>query len=454
MRVRSLRMRLAAASAASLAVALALAWFGLSEIFSRHVVRRVNVELEAIVRQLAATVSLAPDGALVVSRPPADTRFAEPLSGLYWQVEEEGGGKALRSRSLWDNKLVLPDDALDVGSVHFHRIPGPIGCTLILVERRVILSPNEVPLVLRIAAALDERDVLQARAAFSSDVLLSLFLLAAVLLVASWFQITVGLRPLEAIRRSVADVRSRRSHRLTVADPIEVMPLVREINALLAEKARNVEAAKARAADLAHGLKTPLTILLSDAGRLKKTGEIDISDEIEEMVSGMRRHIDRELSRARLQSQVRTFQAPTSVPDVCEKVVKTLARRPDGGKLAWLVKIPDTVLVAVAPDDLAELFGVVLENACKWARQSVRISATGAETVVILIEDDGPGVAADKLSEIGRRGVRLDQKVEGTGLGLAIATDIVQAYGGTLAFEARAPTGLRVVISLPTPPRD
>jgi signal transduction histidine kinase len=452
MRVRSLRMRLAAASTASLVIALVLAWIGLTEIFGRHVVRRVHVELEAVVRQLAANVSVASDGTLTLSRQPADTRFAEPLSGLYWQIEEEGGGKALRSRSLWDHALVLPKDSLDVGTVHYHRVPGRGSDMLLLAERRVILSPTTVPLALRIAAALDERDVLRARDAFSGDVLLSLVLLAAVMLTASWLQITVGLQPLEAIRRSVANVRSGRSQRLMISDPHEVMPLVGEINAMLSEKARNIEAAKARAADLAHGLKTPLTVLLSDAERLKQKGEKEISDEIEDMVSGMRRHIDRELSRARLQARARNRHERTPVRGVCERVIRTLSRRPDGEALKWLLDAPNDIRAAMSEDDLTELLGSILENACKWARKVVRVTVEHTDQVRIAVDDDGPGVASEKLSEIGQRGVRLDESIEGSGLGLAIATDIVEAYGGTLSFEARQLHGLRVLMSLPAAP--
>jgi len=452
MRARSLRLRLAAAAGVSLAMALLLAGFGLTELFERHVVRRVNGELETYVRQLAANVAIADDGGLQVSRALADPRFSEPLSGLYWQIEDDSTGATLRSRSLWDHVLALPTDPLDIGTVHRHRLMGPASATLLVAERRV-LFPSQGQHQLRIAAAVEEREVLDARTAFAGDIFRSLLLLAAVLLISTWIQITIGLKPLEALRRSVAAARSGAGNRLTVEEPEEVMPLVGEVNALLDEKAQTIERAKARAADLAHGLKTPLTVLMTDADRLKQKGETEIGTEIEDVVGGMRRHIERELSRARLHARALQPVSSCSVAEVCARLVRVLSRGPEGAKLDWHVDVADDVIVGIGADDLSELLGAVLENAAKWARTEVRISAAPGNPVQIRIHDDGAGVPSSQLAEIGRRGVRLDQKVEGTGLGLAIAGDIAEAYDGRISFESRHPTGLRVTVSLPAPKR-
>jgi hypothetical protein len=195
MRARSLRLRLAAAAGVSLAMALLRAGFGLTELFERHVVRRVSGELETYVRQLSANVAIADDGSLQVSRVLADPRFSEPLSGLYWQIEDDSAGATLRSRSLWDHVLALPTDPLDIGTVHRHRLMGPAGATLLIAERRV-LFPSQSQHRLRIAAAVDEREVLDSRAAFAGDIFNSLLLLAVVLLISTWIQITIGLKPL------------------------------------------------------------------------------------------------------------------------------------------------------------------------------------------------------------------------------------------------------------------
>lgn len=451
MRARSLRLRLAVVAGISLSLALLLAGLGLTELFERHVVRRVNGELETYVRQLAASVAIAEDGTLQSTRTLADPSFNEPLSGLYWQIDDDTTGARLRSRSLWDFVLVLPTDPLDIGTVHRHRVPGPAQTTLLLAERRVVLTAGASQRQLRIAAGIDEKEVRDARAAFAGDIFKSLLLLATILLIAAWVQITIGLKPLEALRRSVAAVRSGAESHLAVEEPEEVMPLVSEVNALLDEKATTIRTAKERAADLAHGLKTPLTVLMTDADRLKKRGETEIGSEIEEIVTGLRRHIDRELSRARLQARALQTPATSSLGEVCARLVKVLSRGPAGGKRDWHVEVADDAIVAIEADDLSELLGAVLENAAKWARTEIRIQAAATNPVRIRIEDDGPGVPPALLAEIGRRGVRLDEKVEGTGLGLAIASDIAEAYGGTVTFEGRTPSGLCVVVTLPAP---
>ena len=450
MKARSLRLRLAAAAGVSLGVALLVAWFGLTELFERHVVRRVNGELETYVRQLAANVTIADDGTLQISRALADPRFSEPLSGLYWQIDDDSTGAKLRSRSLWDHVLALPTDPLDIGAVHRHRLMGPASATLLVAERRVIF-PSAKQQQLRIAAAIDEKEVIDARSAFAGDTSKSLLFLAAILLIASWIQITIGLKPLEALRRSVAAVRFGTGNRLTVEEPEEVMPLVAEVNALLEEKAKTIESAKARAADLAHGLKTPLTVLMTDADRLKQRGEADIGAEIEDVVGGMRRHIERELSRARLHATALRPVSSCSVAEGCARLVRVVSRGPESAKLDWHVDVGDDVIVGIGADDLSELLGAVLENAAKWARSNIYISAQRGDPAQIHIDDDGPGVPSSQLAGIGRRGVRLDETVEGTGLGLAIAGEIAEAYGGRISFESREPNGLRVIVWLPEP---
>lgn len=451
MKPRSLRLRLAAASAVSIGVAVLLAGLGLAALFERHVVRRVNAELETYVRQLSGHVSIGADGAITIGRPLVDARFSEPLSGLYWQVDDDTTGTRLRSRSLWDHVLALPADPLETGSVHHHRLAGPRDASLLVAERRVILASPGQPHNLRIAAGLDAKDVAEARAEFAQDMVKSLVLLAGILLTAAWVQIVVGLKPLESLRNSVAGVRSGATSRLDVAEPEEVLPLVVELNALLDEKAKTIEKAKTRAADLAHGLKTPLTVLVSDADRLRQKGERDIAAEIEDIAAGMQRHVERELARARMQARAHRPDSPstTSVAEAVDRLVRVLSRSPEGSKLDWHVEVDDEVRVAVVPEDLSELLGAILENASKWARSIVVITADNADPVQISIIDDGPGVPDAKLAEIGARGVRLDQKVEGTGLGLAIATDIAEAYGGRINIEKHAPHGLRVDVTLP-----
>jgi len=449
MSAKSLRLRLLVAAAISLIIALLLAGVALVGVFERYVVRRLGSELDTYVRQLAANVSLSSDGSLQISRPLADPRFEAPMSGLYWQVSDDATGAKLRSRSLWDHVIELPDDPLKPGGVHRHDLPGPNGETLYVSERGVIFSAGDAKHLMRIIAGINRKEIIEARSEFAGDVAQSLAILAAVLLIAAWGQIAIGLRPLEAVRRSANAVRSGEQKTLLVDGPEEIMPLVSELNSLLETKAKTIEAAKARAANLAHARKTPLTVLATDAERLSRKGETEIARELQDLAFGMRRHIDRELSRARLQSAAATADQSTAVREVINGVVRTLSRSPKGATVSWKIDIASDARTSLPDEEATELFGVLLDNALKWSRSEIHIFEVGDGSHCVIIQDDGPGVSPDQLARLGQRGMRLDESIEGSGLGLSIAADILEAFGGDIKFRMRQPHGLQVVVALP-----
>lgn len=233
-----------------------------------------------------------------------------------------------------------------------------------------------------------------------------------------------------------------------VDEPEEIMPLVAEVNSLLDAKAKAIESAKARAANLAHGLKTPLTVLATDAERLRQKGETEIADELQDLAFGMRRLINHELSKARLQSAPRITTEGIVIRDVIEGLIRTLSRSPKGSRVSWRNEVSTEAIAYISSEDATELFGVLLENAVKWSETEVRIAAQGENGLRIVIEDDGPGVSADKIAKLGQRGVRPDETTEGSGLGLSIAADIIEAYGGRMSFGIRAPRGFQVAVIL------
>lgn len=446
---RSLRLRLILAALASIVVALVIAGIGIATIFERHVIRRVEAELDAHLKLLAGEVAFGVDGVLALAREPSDPRFNDPLGGLYWQVSEDRDGASLRSRSLWDHVLELPPRTGPPGAVALHDIAGRGGARLLVGERLVGYAVDGATRPVRIAVAIDRSDIVKAREEFTSDAMQSLVLLAFVLMVAAWMQIAVGLQPLEAVRRSVNRVRSGRQPRIAVDEPSEVMPLVAEVNSLLDAQDKAIEQARRRAADLAHGLKSPLQVLAMDAERLRSRGEAQLADEIEELAEGMRRHIGRELSRVRLQPRSAAATLRTPVGPVVEQLVRTLARSPMGQALHFDIAIPTVTVAAIPLEDLTELIGNLLDNAVKWATSEVHVRAETGPGLALVIEDDGPGVSPELLASLGERGVRLDETVEGTGLGLAIASDIVEAYGARLAFGNRDQGGFRVTLTQP-----
>jgi signal transduction histidine kinase len=449
-RLRSLHVRLLVAAAISISGALVAAGFGLSTLFEQHVERRLDEQLEGYLSELIGRIE--PDGAggVKLSRELPDPRFDQPLSGLYWQIQDDAHRTLVRSRSLWDGMLALPRDELALGVVHRHELPGPVDQSLLVRERQVIILPETDARRLRIAVAVDRSDLIAARDAFSQDLLPYLILLAVALFSATWLQVRTGLSPLDHVRRGVLSIRSGKSSRLTESYPDEVQPLVDEINELLDSRDQAVDDARAWTADLAHGLKTPLTALSADAQRLRALGETSIADELEQLAELMRRRVDRELIRARLRSEGTKHARHADLVKIARGVVATLKRTPSGAGRIWDLEMPERAEVMLPADDLAELIGNLLDNASKWASGRIRVRIHLKDHWTAVIEDDGPGVAASQRQRLGQRGLRLDELTAGNGLGLAIARDIVGTYGAAMAFGTSPLGGLAVTLSLPT----
>ena len=450
MREGSLRLRLLAAGAASISLALIIAGFGLLLLFERHVERRLAAELGSNLNQLVSGLGRTEGGPLEVNTPPAEPRFLQPLSGLYWQIAEPNG-IVLRSRSLWDATLDLPVDTLADAEVHQHTIPGPGGATLLAVERRIALPSSLGGGAVRATVALDRAEVHSAGRAFASDLVPSLALLAIVLIAAAWVQVGVGLRPLDAVRRRLAQVRSGATGRLGTDFPDEVRPLASEVDHLLDAQEKAIARARARAADLAHGLKTPLTVLSADAEELRARGDTRLADEIGTLAAAMRRHVERELVRARAGAGARSGPVQPIRP-IVEQVIGVLRRTPQGQELSWEIDAPDDVGVRMDTQDLTEILGNLAENAAAWAARAVKIEGRReGHAVALRVEDDGPGVSEELIGTVLARGGRLDQTRPGTGLGLAIVGDLVEAYGGSLVLGRSSLGGLRAEVRLPGP---
>ena len=448
---RSLRFRLLVAAIISVAAALLIAGISLVMMFERHVERRIGSELETYLNQITASVGVTTNGRIAFSHDLADPRFNQPLSGLYWQIQDEERPTLLRSRSLWDNVVELPADELTGSAVHEHLLPGPAGQALIVRERRILFQPDSEERRVRIAVAVDKQTLVEARNAFAADMLPYLVVMAAVLLAAAWIQVRIGLAPLDSVRRGVTDIRSGATRRLERVYPDEVMPLVDEMNGLLEAQQQAIERARAWTADLAHGLKTPLMVLTADSQRLREAGNSSIADDLDQLAESMRRRVDRELIRARVRSGIETRRVFADAGDAVKRVVRTLKRTPRGAALAWSVEAPDGADAAILPEDLTELLGNILENATKWADAAVSVSVSKGSAILIQVEDDGPGVAEDQLITLGQRGVRLDEQKQGSGLGLAIARDVAEAYHGVLSFAQSPMGGLAVTVRIPSP---
>lgn len=447
MKANSLRLRLLLASAGAVAMALAVAGIGLVLLFERHVERRIGAELDTYLNQMAARLTFDADGGFAVRGTLADPRFDTIFSGLYWQVADETANVYARSRSLWDTKLELPQDLPAVGIIHVHDIAGPRDSPLLTHERRLAFDTPSGKRILRLAVAIDRADIDAVVADFARDTGVSLLLLFAVLIAAAWAQVNVGLRPLDAIRKGLAGIRSGSSERLDIDVPDEIAPLALEVNSLLDAQEKSMRRARDRAADLAHGFKTPLTALLADAGQLRKQGQPEIADEIERTAQTMRSHIERELTRSRIRN-ASTAPAVEAAPIVAA-LVETLKRTPQGEGLIFETDIEAGVSAKVDRDDLNEVLGNLFENAVRHARSCVRIRAKSVGTSVrFAVEDDGTGISDDQIARVTRRGQRLDSAPHGAGLGLAIVNDILDHYGQSLALERSELGGLKASFRL------
>lgn len=442
----SLRLRLALAGAIAILFGLGLAALGLSQLFGAHVERRAVAEMAVQLDQVIAGLERGPEG-LLVERPPADPRFARPYSGLYWQLEE--GDVLRRSRSLWDAALELPADTLGDGAVHVHRLAGPDREELLVLERSITLPARLGRGVVRAAVGMNASELAAARRAFMVDLAPYLALLALALTAAGWAQLSVGLSPLRDLGARIAALRKGQAERMGSAWPLELRPVAVEIDSLLAARDAETQRARARAADLAHGLKTPLQALMGEAARLREAGATEAADAIEDTARAMQRALDGELARAR--TAARTLNASSDPALVAERLIAVLRRTPDGARLDWEQSISAGRSVALHQADLAEALGALLENAARHARRKVVLSARSeSDRVHISVMDDGHGIPEAERETLMRRHVRADEI--GTGLGLAIASEIAQAAGGALKLETAEP-GLNAVLELPVAAR-
>jgi signal transduction histidine kinase len=450
MRRNSLRLRLLAGGIAAILVALTIAGMGLTVLFERHVARTIAADLDVYLKQLLAGIDVGAQGRLMIAQPPADPRFAAPLSGLYWQVVSPDG-QLLRSRSLWDTTLQLPGDDIASGSMHLHNIPGPANARVMAAERSVLLTIGNRRDAVRVAVATDAARIVAARGAFARELSVALALLGIFLATATSVQVALGLRPLDGTRRAIAAIRSGGRRRLPAGAPAEVQPLVEEVNALLDAQEQEIERSRGRAADLAHGLKTPLAALASDAGRLRELGQPDIARDIEAISEAMGRTVDRELARARARAGARrSSRASVALEPLVQSLITTLARTPAGARIRMETRIPINASVPFERTDFAEVLGNLLDNAVRHAASQVCVTAhSEKDGVSIVIEDDGPGIAPTARTGVLERGARLDQRDEGAGLGLAIVLDVLDAYGWRLILDASALGGLKATVAPP-----
>jgi signal transduction histidine kinase len=442
----SLRLRLFSVGALAIIAALILAGAGLVLLFEHHVERTLDDDLDAYVRQIAGRLQYDTEtGRFRMVESASDPRFEAGLSGFYWQVSNSRSREVMRSRSLGDVAIEPSTDCIAGGGTHYYRIAGPANQTLLAGERCLSWNGARGPVLVRILAGIDLASVTRARNAFANELIVSLVLLSLVLAIAMWAQVGLGLAPLAKLGAELADIARGRRDRLDPGGPLEIQPLVDEVNGLLDEREKEIERAQNRAADLAHGLKTPLTALAADARLLREKGDLEIAQSLERIGDAMERHVARELVHARAKRVQRGGKPPEApVREVVEALVRTLIRT--GAEVKFETHVDPNLKIAMDRVDLMEALGNLLENASRYAASVVCVSAPKEQVSRrLIIEDDGPGLPEGSEALIRQRGGRLDE-TGSAGLGLAIVQDVLDAYGFTMKFSRSDLGGLRVSI--------
>lgn len=443
---KSFRARLIVGAVVWIVGGVAFSGLALSELFREHVTAQFDGELHGHAAELAALVDVDSAGRPYLHRRLSDPRFQPPKSGFYWQIDGPAG--AASSPSLVGARLVL-DGATPASGVERHSfIAGPTG-QVRLVQRSVRLAG--APDVLRIGIGADERLLQAVLADFNRTLVLSLGLIALGLVAAAFLQVWFGLQPLGRVRASLADVRQGRAARLPDDAPDEVRPLVEDMNALIEANQEMIRRARAQAGNLAHGLKTPLAILVDEGERLRTAGLGDAAATILAQCDRMRRQIDYQIARARAAA---SRSAPGAVADVAtalEAILSAMRRLHGRRGVTFDLRTSGPVVAAVEAQDLSEMVANLIDNAGKWAvsRVDVEVAAISGSLVRVTVDDDGPGLPPESWDVVFNVGQRLDEQAPGSGLGLAIVRDLALLYGGRVWLEASPAGGVRAVLELP-----
>lgn len=444
---RSLRLRLLAGAALWVGLALLLAGLGIAYMFIASIEREQQRDLAATFSRLVALIDAAADPP-GLSQPLTDPRYDIPFGGLYWQIEDLGTDRVGRSRSLWDFVLQSASLPGEDGTPRFGNLPGPSGQNLSALVRNIRLGAANRPLRVTIAESRAALDAAISR--FGWELAAALLLLGGALIGAAWLQVHLGLSPLQKLRAGIEAIRRGHSARLADDFPAEVLPLTAEVNELLQSQQTTIDFARARAADLAHGLKTPLAVLATTAETLRTRSDPETARLVEQLTSEMADRVDYQLRLSRLRVRTRAHVLSARLDQALRRTVAVLMKTHDGERLNWQLELSEPLAVDIDDHDLIELVGVLLENAAKWANTTVEVtSRRDGGMAEVRIGDDGPGLGEDEIAALGVRGRKLDESKKGSGLGISIALEIVALNNGTIGFGRSERGGLLITLRLP-----
>lgn len=446
MTLNSLALRLLLSSVIWSVLALIVAGVLLSALYQHSVERGFDQRLNVYLKILVAAQAVAEDPMRMEAPTLTEPNFDLVLSGWYWQVSKTDGEVIIASRSLFAEtlptvdieELVLNDD----GIASFYAI-GPGNNTLRFVARDISMEGQErVVIVVAGNASEIQQDINR----FRRRVFLTLTALGFVLAISTFAQVNWGLRPLSMVARGLNDVREGRSDDLRGSFPTEIEPLVTELNALIGFNKKVVERARTHVGNLAHALKTPISVLRNEASDYKTPLSAKVVEQIDVMQGQVNYHLD----RAQIIAKSGVLSAAHPVRPTIDGLVRAMAKIYREKGIDIDVKVAPTLKFSGEKQDLEEALGNLIDNACKWCRSSIVISGNQEKAMLVLdIDDDGPGLSTQEQKLAIKRGERLDEQTPGSGLGLSIVRDLTNAYGGDFTL-ARSPLGgLRARLAFP-----
>ncbi len=439
----SLSTRIMLIAAGWIVVLLLAGGVALDRTLAGLITRQFDDQLNYKLTALISSAEVGPDGDIFLVRSLGDQRFLEPNSGLYWQIRGQGHDD-FASRSLWDGAIEVRGDHFD-SKPHYYDSTQRRGEMLRVIERTIVLPGSETQWWFTIAESREQLDLQISRT--RSILLYSFVILGLGLFVMAALQTWYGLNPLRRVRQAIKHIRDSGANRVTDPLPLEVQPMVEELNALLAHTERQAEEARTHAGNLAHALKTPLTVVMNAATAKAP----DLADTVIREAAVMRRQVDHHLARARAVGRRAVGQSRANVWDSVEAVLRAVTRLYE--KTRFDLDGNREAIVAIERQDLDEILGNLIENAAKYGGGSVFVTVdhgTQPGWCEIWIEDDGMGIPEDQYQRIFDRGARLDTGKPGTGLGLAIVRDVAEIYGGTVELdESEDLGGLLVKLKLP-----
>ncbi|MEZ5710666.1 MAG: HAMP domain-containing sensor histidine kinase [Blastomonas sp.] len=436
-------------AAAWIIVLLLAGGVALDRALTSSITTNFDEQLEYVLTSLIASTEIGPDGEVRLNRPLGDQRFMEPNSGLYWQISGPGYDD-FYSRSLWDRRIAVTAEH-DDSEPHIYESDQFAGEKLRVIERAIYLPDSEVRWMFIVAQNREQVD--QQIAEVRRTLTNSFALLALGLIILAALQTFYGLWPLRKVRQAIVAMRTGQQDRVTDPMPIEVLPMVEELNALLEHNEKQAEEARRHAGNLAHALKTPLTVIMNSATARSD----DLADTVIREAAVMRRQVDHHLARARAVGRRGLAHSRANVWDSAEAVERAVRRLYPDSRID--LDGDNSVAVAVERQDVEEMLGNLVENAAKYGGGSVFVTIAPKETsevalasnlVEIWVEDDGMGIPEAERVRIFDRGARLDTGKPGTGLGLAIVRDVAEIYGGSVSLdESEDLGGLLVRLRLP-----